>query len=70
MTLIESGVREFFNPAALLGETQPLVSEISSKSDVHVHALSVGAYFFAMATVSANRNGIPLDSVTSIIWVG
>ena len=70
MTLVESGVREFFKPAALLSETQPFLEEISSKSNVHVHALSVGAYFLAMATVSANRNGIPLDSITSIIWVG
>ena len=68
--MVESGVREFFKPAALLKEVGPLVEEISSKSNVHVHAFSMGAYFFAMTTHAANNERIPLDSVTSIIWVG
>ena len=70
VTVIESGVREFFKPAALLKESRPLVEEISSKSNVHVHAFSVGAYFFAMTTLSANNDRKPLGSITSIIWVG
>merc|ERR1712126_165673 len=28
----------------------------------------MGAYFFAMTTVAANNDRIPLESVTSIIW--
>ena len=68
--MVESGLRELFKPAAHLKEARTLIEEMSSKSDVHVHAFCMGAYFFAMTTVSANNDAIPLDSITSVIWVG
>ena len=67
--MVESGKREFFNPKKTIEEIRPLIEEISSKENVHIHAFSVGAYTFAMAQVSAKKFGIPLDSITSIIWL-
>ena len=70
VTVVELGAREFFKPATLLKEARPLVEEISSKSNVHVHGICIGAYLIAMTTISASNDGIQLDSITSIIWVG
>ena len=70
VTVVELGAREFFKPAALLEEARPLVEEISSKSNVHVHAISIGAYLISMTAISAKNDGIPLHGITSIIWVG
>ena len=46
------------------------MEEISSESNVHIHGICIGAYLFAMTTLSANNDMIPFDSITSIIWVG
>ena len=44
----------------------PIAQEISSKKNVHIHAMSVGAYSFAVTQAVAVENSISLDSIKSI----
>ena len=77
--LVESGVGEFLRPQKTLStirdesncpltKWKPLVEDIASRDHVHIHAMSVGAYTFAVAQVAAVERQISLANVSSVVW--
>ena len=63
-----SKIKAHLNPSRTMEYGLNLSKEISENDRVHIHAMSVGAYTFAMSSYAAGENNISLGSVESIVW--
>ena len=64
--LVESTIEDFLKPIKTEKAVLPIAQEISTKNKVHIHAMSVGAYSFAVTQSVAAEKSISLDSIESI----
>ena len=42
--------------------------KLKSQKSVHIHAMSVGAYTFAVTQVAAQENNLKMESIKSVVW--